>query len=441
MESIVSLEMPTDIAFARVATVAAETMALSRGFARREAMRFQLVVEEFFTFLAGATPRDQPLRMNLVGKPYQVSATFIFQASSLDMGALNACNSASLDCDDASADLGLIVAGRAADRFSIEREGETSFTLRAEVDKVYPTMEAPQASVMPRPPFHATTERDPDMLLRAATLATGRYPAWHCPPSFKTPGKFVDKVLAGRLSHVAALDASGNPAGLICWTRSGERGLAFFGPFVFTAPAETATVARMLVEGFLAEVARDDAKIVFSEHATDDTPEGYFESLGSLARHDAAAEAGSNGGLAEQQVLYRHLREDMGATVWTAPALETFQRDVYDRLAMCRDVLAAPTGTTAQRQHSLFSTMVDAGKGLAVLRPLLGGEDVKNNLSAHIRALTDKGIGNILLYLDLSHAWEAALAGPAFEAGLEARLIIPHAGRSDMAVFQYAPDR
>ncbi|EPR37696.1 hypothetical protein dsx2_0628 [Desulfovibrio sp. X2] len=441
MDSIVSLEMPADIVFARVATSAAETMAVSRGLARREAMRFQLVVEEFFTFLAQAAPEGRSLRVTLTGRPYQVAAEFVFQASSLNMGALNACSDASLDCDDASPDLGLIVAGRAADRFSIERDGESSFTLRAEVDKAYPALEAAPASVSPRPPLHATTERDPDMLLRAAMLATARYPAWHCPPSFKTPGKFVDKVLAGRFSHVAALDAAGNPAGLICWTRSGERGLSFFGPFVFTAAAEGAAVARMLMDGFLGEVARDDAEIVFSEHATDDMPEGYFESLGSLVRHDAAAGDDTQGGQCEQQVLYRHLREDMGATVWTDPALEAFQRDVYDRLAMCRDVLAAAPGTTAPRQHSLFSTMADAAKGLAVLRPLLGGEDVAKNLSAHIRALSDKGIENILLYLDLSRAWEAALAGPALEAGFAARLIIPHAGRSDVAVFQYASAR
>lgn len=440
MESIVSLELPADITFTGVATAGAKTMALSLGLAKREAMRFQLVVEEFFTFLAEAALKDQPLRVTLTGRPYQAAAEFAFQASALDMGALNACRTASPDGDDASPDLGLIVAGRMADRFGMERDGE-SFTLRAEVDKAYPAMEAAPASVSPRAPFHATAERDPDMLLRAATLAAGRYPAWHCPPSFKTPGKFVDKTLAGRFSHVAVLDAAGNPAGLICWMRSGERGLAFFGPFAFTARAETAGVARMLVDGFLAEVAREDAEIVFSEHATDDTPEGYFEPLGRLVRHDAAAQDDTRDEPREQQVLYRHLREDMGASVWTDPALEPFQRAVYDRLAMCRDVLAATPGAPPRRGQSLFSSMVDAAKGLAVLRPLLAGEDAGRNLSAHIRTFLDKGVGNILLYLDLSRSWEAALAGPALDAGFAARLIIPHAGRSDVAVLQYAPPR
>lgn len=435
MDSTVTLDLPPDIAFVRVATTGAEAMAAARGMSRREAMRFQLVVEEFFTFLVSAVPKDQPLRVTLLGRAYQVVARFAFQASSLNMGALNACREAAPGSDDHSSDLGLIMAGRAADRFSLEREGETSFTLSVEVDKVYPALSAAPARVEPAPPFRVAAGPDPDMLLRAATLAAGRYPAWHCPASFATPGKFVDKVLAGRFAHVALLDAAGNPAGLLCWTRSGERGVAFFGPFVFTAPGLADGAARQLVDAFLAELARESVEIVFSEHATADTPGGYFESLGSLVRHDAAADVAAG-----QQVLYRHLREDAGAAVWTAPALEPFQRELYDRLAMCRDMLPAAPGTVPPHQHSLFSAMVDAGKGLAVLRPLLGGEDAADNLARHVGALADKGIGNVLLYLDLSHAWEAALAGPAQEAGFAARLIIPHAGRSDVAVFQYAQD-
>ncbi|WP_043647045.1 ATP-binding protein [Fundidesulfovibrio putealis] len=438
MDTILSLTTPPDVAFARVLTTAAEALAQSRGLGKRESMRFQLAVEEFFTYLAQVAHEDCAIQTVLTGKPYQVCASLQFQASGLCLGALNASCTTSLDgAGEAANDLGLILAGRVADRFRLTRDGESSFTLHAEVDKAYPAAKAPPSTVTFKPPYRAGLEHDPNRLMHAAALAAARYPAWHCPASFQTPGKFADLVRAGQFTCVLALDEASHPAGLLCWARSGEKGLSFSGPFVFAPQEDAPQVARMLADAFLATVAREKIEIVFSERATQDTPDGYFETLGTLTRYDEA-------GQSEQPVLYRHLREDMGETVWADPALEGFLRGVYDRLAMCRDVLAAqPFGASgpSERKSSLFSTTMDKGKGLAVLRPLLDGEDMAANLAGHVRVLSDKGFLNILLYMDLSQAWEASLAGPVMDAGFKPRLVLPFAGRSDVAVFQYAPAR
>jgi hypothetical protein len=432
MDTIISLTTPPDIGYVRVLTTAAEILARSHGLDKREEMRFQLAVEEFFTFLAQVVPEHGPIQTVFTGKTYQVCASIRFQGSDLCLGALDASFSATVDGDvEAARDLRLILTGRMADRFRITRENDNAFILHVEVDKVYPPITAASSAVAPRAPFRAGLERDPDRLMHAAALAAARYPAWHCPASFQTPGKFADMVGAGQFSCVLALDAASNPAGLLCWTKSGDRGIAFSGPFVFVPPADTPHVARLLTDAFLATVARENVEIVFSERATPDTPDGYFETLGSLTRH-------SPSGQDEQPVLYRHLREDMGATVWADPALEGFLRGIYDRLAMCRDVLEAHPPASFERTHSLFSTMMDKDKSLAVLKPLLDGSDVAANLAGHVRVLSDKGFTNILLYMDLSHAWEASLAVPVLAAGFKPRLVLPFAGRSDVALFQYA---
>jgi hypothetical protein len=435
MDTILSLETPPDNGFARVLTTAAEALAQSRGLDKRENMRFQLAVEEFFTYLAQITHENSLIRTVLTGKSYQVCASFRFQASGLCLGALNASCITTLDGNgNAAHDLGLILAGRVADRFRLTRDGDTSFTLHAEVDKAYPAAKASPPTVTLKPPYQISSELDPNQLMQAAALAAARYPAWHCPASFQTPGKFADMFKAGQFSCVLALDAAFHPAGLLCWTKSGEKGLSFSGPFVFVPQADSPHVARLLSDAFLAAVAREKVDIVFSERATQDTPDGYFETLGMVTRHGPD-------GQSEQPVLYRHLREDMGETVWAAPSMEEFLRGVYDHLAMCRDILPAHPPGSFERKRSLFSTMMDKGKGLAVLHPLLDGEDVAANLAGHVRALTDKGFLNILLYMDLSHAWEAALAVPIMDAGFKPKLVLPFAGRSDVAVFQYAPAR
>jgi len=401
-------------------------------------MRFQLAVEEFFTYLSQVVHEDSEISTVLTGRPYQVCASLRFKASGLCLGALNAnCATALGGAAEPGNDLGLILAGRVADRFSLTRDGDASFTLRAEVDKAYPEAAAPPSTITFKPPYRAGLERDPSLLMHAAAMVWARYPAWHCPASFRTPGKFADLVKAGQFTCVLALDEASHPAGLLCWASSGEKGLSFSGPFVFAPGEDGPQVARLLADAFLAAVAREKAEIVFSERATRDTPGGYFESLGTLTRYDGESRT-------EQPVLYRHLREDMGETVWAAPALEGFLRDVYDRLAMCRDVITAhPPGASSprERKRSLFSTSMDKDKGLAVLRPLLDGEDMAANLAGHVRVLAGKGFVNILLYMDLSQAWEASLAGPVMDAGFKPRLVLPFAGRSDVAVFQYAPDR
>lgn len=431
MDTTLSLETPPDIGFARVLTTAAETMARSRGFAAREQMRFQLAVEEFFTYLARTVPDHGSIRTVLTGRLYQVCASIHFKSAGLCLGALNACCPAAPSGDGETGEpLNLILAGRVADRFHIDSEGGDSFVLHAEVDKVYPPAEEMAGSVPLRPPYSAREEKDPSLLMHAATLAFSRYPPWHCPASFRTPGKFAAMSQAGRFQSVMALDGPSHPAGLLCWTRSGDKGLTFSGPFVFTPPEDSARVAGLLADAFLAAVAREKADIVFSERATPEVPPGYFESLGALAI------TGPEGRI-EQPVLYRHLREDTGETVWAAPELVDFLRQAYDGLAMCREVMTAPSPAAAGRERSLFSANLDKNKGVAVLRPLLDGEDTRTNLRAHVESLLDKGVPNIFLYLDLSRAWEAALAGPALKAGFTPRLVLPFAGRSDLLVLQH----
>ncbi|WP_243438680.1 hypothetical protein [Fundidesulfovibrio soli] len=431
MDTILSLETPPEIGYARVLTFAAETLARSRGLAAREQTRFQLAVEEFFTYLAKTVPGHAPIKTVLTGKPYQVCASIRFKAANLCLGALNACCPAAPAGDlEAGEPLSLILAGRVADRFRIDCEGGDAFVLHAEVDKVYPKADTPDQHIIIRPPYRAAAQDDPGLLVLAAGLAAASYPAWHCPASFQTPGKFADMSQAGRFQSIMALDAASHPAGLLCWTRSGDKGLSFSGPFVFAPPEDGAEVARLLMDAFLAAVARETAEIVFSERATPDTPPGYFEPLGSLTLH-------APGGTIEQPVLYRHLREDTGETVWAAPELADFLHGAYDRLAMCRNVMTAHPATSAERERSLFSATVDKYKATAALRPLLDGEDTQANLAAHVGALSGKGVANIFLYIDLSRSWEAALAGAALRAGFRPRLVLPFAGRSDVLVLQH----
>jgi hypothetical protein len=429
----VSMQTPPDIAFARVLTSAAEAMALRRGLARRENIRFQLTVEEFFCYLVQIADAASIIRTVMTGNRHQLRVAFSFAATTLSLGALNASAVTTVDVDgEPSRDMGLLLASKVSDRFHITHEGNTNFLLEAEVDKVYPPAPACQLPAAFRPPYKAVPCIDPGLLAHAAARAAAVYPAWYCPASFQTPGKFADKVEDGLETCVVASDAAGEVAGLLSWSPCGKRGLHFSGPFVFAPQPDAGRVAGLLTDRFLEAVARESRDIVFSQRATSDVPPGYFESLGSLVLiHED--------GPCQQPVLYRHLREDAGTAVWCHPALEDFLRQAYDNLDMYRDIMPAEPPAAYDRKQSLFSTNLDHKKNLAELWPLLDGEDMAENLAGHVRAFTDKGIGNIFFYMDLSRAWEAALAGDLLRAGFTPRLVLPHGGHGDVAVFQYAP--
>jgi len=200
--------------------------------------------------------------------------------------------------------------------------------------------------------------------------------------------------------------------------------------------------ARLLVERFLSTVARTEAVCTFSERPTADVPEGWFESLGSLTLH-----SGEDDAPGEQEALFRHLREDVGGAVWAHPDLAPFLSRKYTLIAFSRDILIAePPSPKRQAAHSLLATSYDRRRGLALLRPLLDGQDFEANLAAHVAALLEQateGLAgkvhslDILLHLDLSEPWQAAQYPALAACGFKPRLILPHAGASDLLVCQY----
>ncbi len=424
------MEIPPDTAFANCATGVAKILADRLGMGPRENLRFQLTVEEFCMYLADVARDGQSMRIELTGKRHLLNASFSFTTSELALGGLNitACAKPGQD-GESPKDLGLLLAGKAADRFFLEHQGGDRFRIVAEVDRVYPTLSPVHPPGVTRPPYRLTTEHDPARLTQAAALASGGYPDFQCPGSFRTPGKFADLVACGQVGCLVAVDASGQTAGLVTWSPCSDRAIFFSGPFVFASGVERTGIAKLLLDGMLMALARTPYVIILSFRPTDDLPPGYFELLGSL---QASAKAGG-----EQAVVFRHLREDAGLAVWSSPRIEAFLRCSYDRLDMVRDLLPVEDLAVRTRKESLLGTTLDRQRDLAELQPFLDGQDMALNLAAHVDAMKGKGIGRILFYMDLSRPWEAALAEDLMYAGFVPKLVLPYAGQADKVVWQH----
>ena len=426
-----SLEIPAETAFACPVAGLANVLAERTGFGQRERYRFQLTVEEFCLCLAELAEGSQPLAVDFTGRRHQLQASFVFRASTLSLGALNITSRASAVATAASAaEVGLLLAGKAADRIRLKHQGSDRFLLEAEVDRAYPEASPVRIPEEWRPPFVIRSDSDAAQLTQAAALAISAYPPWQCPSAFRTPAKLPDMVADGRVACVLACDAKGQTAGLMTWSPCSERGLYFSGPFVFTPPDTTACVARLLVDGFLSAVARGPHSIVLSFRATSDLPEASFETLGAL-------QSFVDGRLESHPVVFRHLREDNGLAVWCAPQLESFLRQTYDRLALPRDILPVDAPAGRPRRDSLLGATYDRVRNFAELVPFLDGEDMTANLAAHVAAFRRQGIGTILYYMDLAVPWEAALAGDLLQAGFAPMAVLPQGGQTDKVVWQH----
>lgn len=427
----VAMEIPPDSAFACPAAGMARTLAERAGFGQRESYRFQLTVEEFCLCLMELLQADDGLGLAMDAKPSRLRAVFSFNAKDLSLGGLNLTAKAQACVEgEPGQGIGLLLAGKAADRFHLEQQGGEAFRLVAEVDRRYPELTPVATPEDARPPYRLDRQPDPARLCQAAALAMGAYPAGQCPNSFQWPEKFAALVAEGEKDGLVALDAAGRTVGLLVWTPCSAQALNFSGPYVFAPQPEREGIVRLLTDGFLEAVARDHHVIVLSFRATADLPAGYFEPLGSLL-------AGQEGDGHDVPVVFRHLREDIGAAVWCAPGLQDFLRQAYDRLAMPRDILPVEAPSGRVRRESLLGASLDRHRDLAELRLFLDGQDLAANLTAHVAAIGGKGIHRILYYMDLSRPWEAAVADDLLRAGFVPRLVLPHGGQSDMVVWQH----
>ncbi|WP_449241939.1 hypothetical protein [Desulfovibrio sp.] len=428
MERILTLELPPEAGFLSVAVAAAEAAGRAFGLSEARAPRLALAVEEFFEYLRREARRDEPLRLTLRRLGPAARAEFRFRAEHLDLRALN--YAAGVAPGDGG-EMGLVLAARFTDRCRLTLSGKDDVMLAAEVDREYPAADPLREPPRLAPPFRLVEDPAAEMLRHAAMLAAGRYPARLCPKGFFNPGRLADMAEAGLYSALAVADSGGRPAGLLLWRSPGGQGVLFSGPYVLD-PAHGREVAVMLTEGFLARVARTKALCAVSERPTADLPAEFFEPLGSLFFT-------AGGEVAEQAAFFRSLREDEGAAVWAHPDLRPFLEREYGRLAFMRDLLPPDPGDGLEREHSLLSTELDQRRGLAVLRPLLGGRDLAENLGRHVEALRREGIPDILFYLDLAWPWQAAMTPALLSAGFTPRLLLPHSGVSDEAVFEHDP--
>jgi len=424
----VSIELSADIAWIPLVQSVVENGAPVCGLENSKTMMLTIAAEEIVAHLAKTAPGTR-INFSLGSGGWHVKAEFSFKADPSHLWAMNLVTKTDADSEDGMDHLGLLLASRAVDSFTLRIEGDTVH-LTLQKDRDYPVVE-PKATKRVKTRGELTIARSPEPeLIKAACIAAlGLYPSDTLPQPFFTPGKVADMVAAKDLDIAVALDKTGALAGLICWQTPSELGVSFSGPYLFDKEGQAGEI---LTKHLINTVARTRAMGLFSELATTGLSTLDFESLGHLDIITADGEK------SVQNVWYRHLREDMGASVWAHSTYLEFLEKRYKEQILMRDIKMADGQGETLPERSVFSARLRPETGEATLVPMVTGKDAALCIARHVKMLHKEKFSNIYIRLDLAYGWQASMGKSIMDNDFVPRLVLPYGGKSDILVFQYA---
>ncbi len=433
----VSLRLRLDKALLPVATSFAENAGSAMGLGRSEALKLTLAVEEVFSYLASAAEgaeESDGLTLEAVGRVYCVELNVFFNIPKVDFRLLNLAAHYSPGDESSLNELGLFLASRSVDQFSLSDATSGGMQLKLVKEKLYPPSAEQEA-----PACHALDDFEivtPEVgqIKEAARLLKAYYSALYLPDAYVLPAKLADMVLSGEIGTLVAIDRHGDLGGAIFWRFHAKSSLRSYGPYVFCQP-DPGPIAQALVEAALNRVAKTQAVSFVCRYPTPELPKEYFEYLGDLEYFSP------DGTKHSWPQFYRQLKEDPGEVVWCNPTLQPFLKEQYTRLALARDVHLYQVEGEKRPACSVIGTHLDRVQGHATLRPMLDGMDAEENLNRHLALIMTEGIRTIFCNVDLGLAWQVSWVPALQEMGFSPRLVIPFGGKADLVVFQHLGDQ
>ena len=429
----VTLKINLNPIFTTLVTSFAEQSAKAFGLEHADGLRLTLACEEIFTYLCGIDKDNKPVVVEASNGVYFVQIKITFDVGYFDPRAFNLTVKISLDDESGLEDMGLLIASRSVDRFSIFHDLKEGMGIALIKEKTYPEIaDLKRPEVKPFKNFTIVTP-DPDMIKLFAQQIVSFYSDYPYQPDFRFPGKLVDMAASGEYHVLLAVDESGTIGGGMLWWNwhiGKRKTVECFGPYLFNQSPESG-MSKELIDALIGILAKTDIVCIINIYATPELPKQYFEPLGFVDFYK------SDRTFTPWQCYYRFLKEDAGCQVWANPDLETFLRTQYKSLSFAREIVLTKHGGETRPPHSVFAAQFVRTRRMVVLRPVWDGVDASENMAKHLQILKNDGILTIFFEIDLGYAWQANLTPALLENGFTPRLILPYSGKADLIVFQY----
>ncbi|MBI9075235.1 MAG: hypothetical protein JEZ02_07480 [Desulfatibacillum sp.] len=424
----VSLELAAAPEFFPVARAVAEKASQAMGLGTAEVRRVAMATEEIFMSLCKSAPGKQ-LAVRCLPGGHCVTIEFVFHDLNFPLEYFNMTSSVAADNEEDLENLGLLVASRIVDGFSVIRDDGSRFVLKLVKEKSYPQHSGGAVTSLAPLKDFSVRESSPEEAAYAATQALGLYPAHALPREFFYPQMLADMLDFGRVRAAMAQGPAGEVGGIIAWDRPPDGNMVeCHGPFVFTEDRNPA-IAEALLDFCIGDIAKLPIMGLVNRRHNPDIPVHYFETVGSLPV------TSDDGARFQAPAYFRQMQEDPGCIVWAHEALEPFLEKQYARLCLPRKILRPSGRPLAPKSRSVLFTEFDRRGGAATFWPVSPGRDIPQNIAAHLEMTKKERVANVLFALDLGSPWQADFTPALLDADFSPRYILPYAGCGDMAFF------
>lgn len=408
---LVPERMPVVVAFA-------ESAAKSAGLAAPEITMLALSTEELFLALCSSIP-GAGITIRFQDRHY--AADLLFQVPQPpDLRIFNITSRPDHETEAGLAEMGLFLASRACDQFSIRQMALGGWEIMLRKERSYPASAQPFQPHTPVPTWQLTTTPAPDLVKQFSALIADSFAACQFPEEFTPPGRLLDKLASNEYGIILAQGEQGELAGGLIWHADEGRMVACFGPYL-AAVTEPEQLATALCEKVAEQFGRSN-RLGLVLYAPQQPPAAAgFEAAGSLAIPGGTIWTG-----------YRMLAEEFGSDAAVAAELMPFYTDWCSSMALARNIRAYHDDGETANGLTLFATRLNRSIGMARLTPLLVGRDAEAVLAEHLQLLDQEQFSAIYCTVDTGRPFDALLAPHLLKRGFIPRMLVPWGGTGDL---------
>jgi len=249
------LKLKLDPARMPVAVAFVESAARSSGFEERERSLVALSVEELFLALCSAMPGCE---VGLKFRDLRYAADLLFQVPQPpDLRIFNITSRPDHETEEGLAEMGLFLASRACDQFSIRQMELGGWEIMLRKERSYPAANQPSQPYPAVQTWQLTTTPAPDAVKQFSSLIADSYAACQFPEEFTPPGRLLDKLASNEYGIILAQGEQGKLAGGLIWYADEGRMVACFGPYL-AAPTEPEQLTIALCEKVTEQFGRSN---------------------------------------------------------------------------------------------------------------------------------------------------------------------------------------
>lgn len=408
---LVPERMPVVVAFA-------EAAAKNAGLAAPEVTMLALSTEELFLALCSSIP-GAGITVHFQDRRY--AADLLFQVPQPpDLRIFNITSRPDHETEAGLAEMGLFLASRACDQFSIRQMALGGWEIMLRKERNYPAATGQSQPYSPVQSWQLTTTPAPDLVKQFSALIADSYLACQFPEEFTPPGRLLDKLASNEYGIILAQGEQGELAGGLIWHADEGRIVACFGPYL-AAVTEPEQLTTALCEKVAEQFGRSN-RLGLVLYAPQQPPAAAgFEAAGSLAIPGGTIWTG-----------YRMLAEEFGSDAAVAAELMPFYTDWCSSMALARNIRAYHDDGETANGLTLFATRLNRSTGMARLTPLLVGRDAEAVLAEHLQLLDQEQFSAIYCTVDTGRPFDALLAPHLLKRGFTPRMLVPWGGTGDL---------